>query len=164
MVTQLAEKLNIGLTEDARLSVIRLLSRILADQHLLYIKTRSFHWNLKGPRFEILHEFFEDQYNELEEVIDDTAERIRILGGVAPGTMADFLETGTLKEQPAALTDGSSALAALEADHEACARELREAIVEADQQHGDLGTADFLTELLRRHEKTAWMIRSHLTA
>ena len=78
-----AESPAIGLAPGRRAEVIDLLSAVLADQHVLYQKTRNFHWNLTGHRFHTLHEFFEKQYTELAEAIDQTAERIRMIGGVA---------------------------------------------------------------------------------
>jgi starvation-inducible DNA-binding protein len=164
METQLAEKVEIGLSDKSRTSVIGLLQKVVADQHILYIKTRNFHWNLKGSRFHDLHEFFEEQYQDLEKQIDSTAERIRMLGGESPGSMSEFLDLGSLEEQPGGLTDGTSAISMLEADHDAMARNLRKFIGQADDEHGDAGTADFLTGLLRKHEKTGWMLRSYLTS
>src|SRR6187455_1332701 len=82
-----AEDPAIGLPRENLRRVTAILSRVLADQHVLYQKTRNYHWNLTGRRFLPLHELFEKQYRVLVEAIDETAERIRMLGGVAPGSM-----------------------------------------------------------------------------
>ena len=155
------ESIHIGLDTETRTLVVKHLSAILADQHVLYGKTRNFHWNLTGHRFHTLHEFFEKQYDELALAIDQTAERIRMMGFASPGSMKEFLAQATLKEVPGALVSGEDAIAALRDDHEAAARELRKAVDEVDEA-GDAGTADFLTELLQHHEQTAWMLRSFL--
>jgi starvation-inducible DNA-binding protein len=105
---------------------------------------------------------FEKQYRELVDAIDETAERIRMIGGVAPGSMAEFLKAATLKETKGELIHGEEALESLAADHESCVRTLRKAIGEADEKTDDAGTVDFMTQLIRAHEKTAWMLRSHL--
>ncbi len=157
-----AEDIHIGLTADTRRAVVATLSGILADQHVLYIKTRNFHWNLRGGRFHTLHAFYEEQYNALAAAIDETAERVRMLGLPSSGSMREFLDLATLSEEPGRLVSGETTLALLAADHEACARTLREAIEEMDETLGDAGTADFLTGLLQQHEKTAWMLRSFL--
>ena len=73
---------------------------------MLYIKKRNFHWNLIGGRFHTLHEHFEQLYTELALAIDETAERIRMIGCVAPGSMAEFLKLATLKETKGALVEG----------------------------------------------------------
>ncbi len=154
------EKIHIGLDDKARAGAVKQLSAILANQQVLYTKTRNFHWNLTGHRFHTLHEFFEKQYEALAEAIDKTAERIRMLGYPSPGSMKEFLAQATLKEVPGALINGDAAIAALRDDHEAAARELRKAVdALADT---DAGTADFLTDLLKEHEQTAWMLRSFL--
>jgi len=162
MATETAEKLNIGLQEDQRDSVISKLKQILADQHVLYVKTRNFHWNLVGERFHSLHEFFEKQYGELEARIDQTAERIRMLGGVASGSMQEFLEHTHLKEAPGDLIEGGDSIAVLVNDYEQSIRILRDTISEVEEKQHDVGTADFLTSLLQAHEEAAWMLRSFL--
>lgn len=155
------EAIHIGLDESTRKEVVSLLSALLANQHVLYIKTRNFHWNLTGHRFSTLHLFFEKQYGELEVAIDETAERIRMLGSASPGSMKEFLELASLKETPGALVHGDTAVAALRDDHEAASRECRK-VVDRSDELGDAGTADFVTKLLQGHEQAAWMLRSFL--
>lgn len=152
----------LGLPPAKRTRSIALLAAVLADQHVLYQKTRNYHWNLVGQRFFTLHELFEKQYRALAEAIDETAERIRMLEGIPPSSMAEFLKLASLKEAPSALIHGEQALESLADDHAACVRSLREAISAADEKCDDAGTADFLTELIQAHEKNAWMLRSPL--
>lgn len=152
---------SIGLEAKTRTKIEKTLAAILADQHVLYVKTRNFHWNLIGGRFYALHEHFEAMYDELATAIDETAERIRMIGGVAPGSMKAFLATATLKEEEGALVGGDEAIAALLSDHESVIRSLRGKIPEIGDL-GDLGTEDFLVSLLQKHEMTAWMLRSYL--
>ena len=152
---------SIGLTAKNRQKIESALSTILADQHVLYIKTRHFHWNLIGGRFHSLHVFFEEMYGELALAIDQTAERIRMIGGVAPGSMAEFEKAATLKEVKGALVSGDAAIKALLSDHEAVIRNLRKEIPGIGEMD-DLGTEDFLVGLLQKHEMTAWMLRSYL--
>jgi starvation-inducible DNA-binding protein len=149
---------SIGLTEKSLARSVQALVHILADQHVLYQKLRNFHWNLTGERFHTLHEFYEKQYEALAADIDATAERIRMMGGVAPGSMREMLDRASLHEAESALIDGSQTIVVLVADHEACATSVR-AFIEAVE---DEGTKDFLTGLLRAHEQAAWMLRSFL--
>ncbi len=153
-------QIRIGLDAKQRSKSTDLLKAILANQHVLYLKTRNFHWNLIGPRFHSLHELFEKQYNALQIVIDETAERIRMLGDVSPGSMQEFLDAATLKECSGESIHGLDAIGILRADHETAVRELRGAIEELSDI-GDAGTEDFLTGLLQKHEETAWMLRSY---
>ena len=153
---------NIGLTDDDRQRVVAILNTLLADEFLLYTKTRNFHWNVTGPQFNGRHEFFEAQYEALDETIDAVAERARALGGRALGTLDEFRTTARLGEKPGAAPAAREMLGALLADHEALARSLREDITTVNDRHHDVGTADFLTGLLEHHEKAAWMLRSFL--
>ena len=152
---------DIGIESDDRESVCGMMQSVLADQHVLYIKKRNFHWNLVGERFHTLHTFYEEQYTALEAAIDKTAERIRQLGGVAAGSMQEFLSAASLKEEVGALVDGEDSIRALVTDHESVIKTLR-TYVSKTEEAGDAGTADFLTALMQSHEEMAWMLRSFL--
>ncbi len=154
--------LNIGLKVSDCQSVNQILAAILADQHVLYLKTRNYHWNIVGPQFNDLHKFFESQYDQIAEAIDDVAERIRSLGGKAPGTMTEYLKLARLQEEPSKFPNARTMVANLLADHEACIRQLRGDITACGEKHGDAGTEDFLTGLMASHEKMAWMLRSFI--
>src|SRR5467141_5238125 len=93
-------KPNIGLSDSNRDGVVKLLTPLLADEYVLYTRTRNYHWNVVGPQFNDLHKFFEGQYGELNEVIDDVAERARTLGGAATASLTEFRDASRLKEHP----------------------------------------------------------------
>jgi starvation-inducible DNA-binding protein len=67
---------NIGIAEKSREGVVQILGTLLADEYVLYTKTRKYHWNVTGLRFQQLHEFFKAQYTQLDVIVDDVAERI----------------------------------------------------------------------------------------
>lgn len=156
------QNIHIGLNQAQRDGVVEILNRLLADEYVLYTKTRNFHWNVTGPRFYDLHKFFETQYGALAGTIDEVAERARSLGGIAPGSLGEFLKLTRLKEQEGGRLGDDAMIAALLADHESIIGNLRQEVVTAQDTYGDAGTADFLTGLLEEHEKTAWMLRAHL--
>ena len=151
----------IGITEQDRKAVVKILTRTLSDEYVLYTKTRNYHWNVVGPHFNDLHKFFEEQYDQTAEDIDEIAERIRALGSKTVSTMAEFLQHTRLEEHPGKYPDSKSMVANLVADHETIIQHLREDIRSCNQ-HNDVGTEDFLTGMLEKHEKTAWMLRSVL--
>lgn len=153
---------NIGLNDKHRSAVITLLAPLLADEMVLHTKTRNAHWNITGPHFHHLHGMFEEQYDALADTVDEVAERIRQMGGHAPGSMADFLRLARLKELKGRESGAQEFLKALLDDHEALVRQLRKDVAAADAKHGDAATADFLTGLMAAHEKTAWMLRASL--
>lgn len=150
-----------GLSDKARAALGKLLNDLLADAHVLYVKTRNYHWNVTGPHFNDLHKVFEAQYDALAGEIDEIAERGRALGVKAEATLADFLKRSRLKERPGAHPDAMTMLSALLADHETLVRQLRKDVATAET-HDDAATADFLTGLVEAHEKTAWMLRATL--
>ena len=142
--------------QAARHQVAASLSKLLAETYTLYLKTQGFHWNVTGPRFHDLHKLFEAQYNELAEANDEIAERIRALGVKAPASYSEFKKLAAISEEtgaPAAnemirqlLTDNRSAVRAAQT------------VVEAAEEHDDIGSADLATQRIRAHEKAAWML------
>ncbi|NJK78697.1 MAG: DNA starvation/stationary phase protection protein [Chloroflexaceae bacterium] len=150
----------IGLTNEQTDAVHTILRRVLSDSYVLYTKTRNYHWNVTGPHFHSLHEMFQDQYEALDEVIDDTAERIRAVGPYAIGTLDEFSEFTTLSEHPGVYPDALTMVGNLTADYEAQVRLLRQDVDDCTDKYHDMGTADYLTGLMEKYEKTAWMLRS----
>ncbi len=154
---------DIGLNETNRHSVVKILNTLLADEYVLYTKTRNYHWNVVGAQFNDLHKFFEAQYEELDAVVDDVAERARALGGRAVATLDEFARHARLKEHPGKYPDAVGMLEDLLGDHETVIRQLREDLEVAVEKHKDAGTSDFLTGLMEKHEKMAWMLRAFLS-
>ena len=154
-------KPNIGITEKNLQAVTGILSNVLADAMVLYSKTRKFHWNVKGESFMELHKLFEGQYKQLEEAIDEIAERINKLGAPVIGTFKEFLQHASLKEAPGKYPAKSEMLKELLNDHETVIKALRKNIDDCDEKYKDKGTADFLTGLMQGHETIAWTLRRY---
>ena len=152
---------NIGIPAKELQAVANELQKILADEFILYTKTRNYHWNVEGNNFMELHKFYESQYEALDEIMDEVAERIRMLGHYSEARLKDFIQLSHLDE-PAYTSDRKQQLQNLLSDHEILIQTLRKDINTFSDQYNDLGTADFATGLLRHHEKSAWFIRSHL--
>jgi starvation-inducible DNA-binding protein len=157
-------KTNIGLSEEQCGGVAKILNTLLSDEYLLYTKSRNYHWNVLGPQFNDLHKFFEEQYTELTEIVDDTAERARALGAWALGTLTEFSQQARLSEHPGQYPRAREMIANLLADHEAIIRQLRTDLETCAEKYHDMGTSDFLTGLMEKHEKMAWMLRAFLQA
>ena len=152
----------IGITLENLAKVAGSLNSILADEYVLYTKTRNAHWNVEGPDFHTKHLFFESQYEQLDEIMDSVAERIRSLGHYAPATLKSFLELTHLSEVLHHNNDGLGFITELLNDHESLIIRLRERINLFASDFNDLGTSDFVTGLMETHEKMAWMLRSHI--
>ncbi|MBO9659333.1 MAG: DNA starvation/stationary phase protection protein [Chitinophagaceae bacterium] len=153
---------NIGIKQEFLAEVAHTLSVFLADEFVLYTKTRNAHWNVEGPDFYNKHKFFEEQYEQLDEVMDDVAERIRVLGHYAPATLPEFQALTHLTAKSGSKNDGVGFIKELLTDHESLIIRLRENINRFANELHDAGTSDFITGLMEKHEKMAWMLRAHL--
>ena len=151
---------NIGIAEGDRKGIADALARLLADTYTLYLMTHNFHWNVTGPQFRTLHLMFEEQYTELATAVDEVAERVRTLGYAAPGTYRDFGKLTSLKE-PDGVPPANEMIRQLIEGNEAVIRTCRESLPLA-QSANDESTASLISDRMRVHEKTAWMLRSLL--
>lgn len=149
---------NIGLESDVRLPIIKILNIILSNEAVLTLKTRNAHWNVYGAGFFELHILFDTQYKQLNDISDEIAERVRMVGGIAIGSFAEFLSHTQLEEQPTEVPDFLHLLA----DHETIIRYLHEDIRKCSDEYEDEGTSDLLVSVMRLHEKMAWMLRSYV--
>ena len=134
-------KPQIGITETDLKKSTAFLSSILANEMTLYIKTRKFHWNVSGESFMEIHKLFENQYKQLEESIDEVAERINKLGGKTIGTMSEFSDLTKLKEMPNQYPLQKDMIKELLGDHETVIVDLRNDINELTEDNKDAGTA-----------------------
>ena len=148
---------------DARLRerMIGLLNPQLADTLDLYTQVKQAHWNVKGPHFIALHELYDKLAEELEDPIDDIAERVTALGGVARGTARIAAGESRLPELPLASLDGLKLTALLADRYAALAKSTRAAIESADHA-GDADTADLFTGISRGLDKALWFLEAHL--
>ena len=155
-------KTSIGIKQENLSKVAEILSIFLADEFVLLTKTKKAHWNVEGADFYNKHLFFEKQYNQLDEIVDSVAERIRTLGHYAPGTLKEYLALTHLSEKALETNDSLTYMNELLCDHESILIHLRENINNFASELHDAGTSDYITGLLETHEKMAWMLRSHL--
>ena len=152
----------IGIAEVNTQAVSVELSKLLADEYVLYTKTRNAHWNVEGPDFHSMHLFFESQYEQLDEIMDSVAERIRMLGHYAPGTLKSFLQLTHLAELTERTNDSMGFIRELVEDHNSIIEFIRGNITPFADEYNDQGTSDFVTGLMEDHEKMVWMLRAHL--
>src|SRR5438128_4076317 len=123
--------------ETTRVKVIELLNARLADCIDLQTQIKQAHWNVKGPTFIALHELFDKINEEVEDYVDDIAERAVQLGGVAEGTARTVAKRSSLAEYPANAVDGRSHVEALSTALAAFGRAARNGIEQANER-GDL--------------------------
>ncbi|MCH9691099.1 MAG: DNA starvation/stationary phase protection protein [Gammaproteobacteria bacterium] len=151
-------KIDIGISPKDRKAIAEGLKCLLADSYTLYLQTHNFHWNVTGHMFRTLHLAFEEQYTELATAVDDIAERIRTLDVIAPGTYAAFAKLSSIKEVegvPAA----ENMVEILTQGHEQTIKTCR-TVLKAAQAGDDESTIALVSDRMRVHEKTAWMLRA----
>lgn len=152
--------IDIGIKEEDRLNIAEGLKALLANSYTLYLQTHNFHWNVTGPRFRELHLMFEEQYTELATAVDEIAERIRTLGVLAPGTYAEFARLSSVEEVEGEI-EAETMIQLLKQAHEQVVTSCRQ-VLSVAQRADDESSVALISDRMRIHEKTAWMLRSLL--
>jgi starvation-inducible DNA-binding protein len=152
---------HINLSQDDRQALIELLNHRLADTADLYSQVKQAHWNVKGLDFFQLHELFDTLAAELFPFIDEIAERVTALGGVALGTSRMAGANSSLPEYPLSAHDGPAHLNALVERYGIYTTAIRKAIDESDDLN-DKSTADLFTGVSRVADKQLWFLEAHI--
>jgi len=152
----------IGLPDKVRMAHVDALNQILADTMSLRDLYQKHHWQVAGPTFYQLHLLFEKHYNELNEIVDQLAERIQTLGGISLAMAADVAEMTTVPRPPRGAEPPPVQISRLLEAHEIVIKQTREAAKLADD-NGDDGTNDLLvSSVLRTNELQVWFVAEHL--
>jgi len=150
--------INIGINKTDRKKTAEGLKHLLADTYTLYLQTHNFHWNVTGPQFRALHLMFEEQYTELAIAVDDIAERIRTLDVAAPGTYKEFARLSSIKEVEG-VPEPEEMVEILMKGHEQIVNTSRK-VLKTAQAADDESTSALVSDRMRVHEKTSWMLRA----
>ena len=142
------KKANIGITDKNREIIADQLSKILADEFVLYSKTLNAHWNIEGPDFHAAHLYLETLYNEQEKIVDTVAEKIRAVGHYVPAQLSKYLELTHLSESSPEKNDSQTLYADLLVDHESIIVFLRENIKPFADKLKAEGISDYITGLM----------------
>lgn len=148
------------LPEEARKAIISLLNDRLADTFDLYSQIKQSHWNVQGQNFFQLHELFDQLAAEILPFVDEIAERVTALGGVAAGTSRMAAKASGLRENDLGATDGRQHLDLLIDRYSHYAAAIRKGIDQADDKD-DKDTADLFTQVSRTADKHLWFLEAH---
>ena len=142
--------------------VVKSLRLVVADTYALIGQTHICHWNVRGPAFFSLHVAFEEQYTEMFAAVDELAERIRAIGSLAPGGLANLAKMADIKEIE---EDASSdkMVEHLSSSHEKLLNDLK-AARDVAAEANDSETEDMMIARIQVHQKTRWMLTSFLSA
>lgn len=146
---------------ENRTKLVSLLNQNLADLFDLASQTKFAHWNVKGPNFYQLHLLFDSLAEKVEGHVDEVAERVTALGGVATGTARQAVASSRVPEFPAGVHKGTDVVAALADRFAAVGKAARAAIDKADELE-DKDTADLFTAVSRDLDQSLYFLESHL--
>lgn len=133
---------------------------VLADTFAMYLKSHMFHWNVTGPNFPQLHEFFGDLYEELHGAVDPIAEHLRTLDAYAPGSFKRFTDLATIEDE-VGIPSAMSMVSKLQDDNEKVIASLRKAYKLAEANDTP-GLSNFLQDRIDIHWKHNWQLKSIL--
>ena len=134
---------------------------LLADLNVLYRKVQNYHWNVDGRNFFTIHAKLEEYYNEINEQIDEIAERILSIKARPYATMKKYLEITNIKEAKDEDIIDLDRVKNLKADFETILGELKDIKREADKEE-DFGTSAMMDELIIGYETKLWMLGAFL--
>jgi starvation-inducible DNA-binding protein len=155
-------RMPIGLDEKARAGSVKSLNQILADTITLRDLYKKHHWQVSGHTFYQLHLLFDKHAGEQDELIDEIAERIMMLGGVSVAMGADVGEMTRIPRPPLGREEPPVQIARLLEAHEIILKASREAAEQASDV-GDDGTNDLLiSDVVRTNEMHVWFVAEHV--
>jgi starvation-inducible DNA-binding protein len=152
----------IALSAEARAESVTLLNEILSDTTILYAMYKKHHWLVAGPTFYQLHLLFDKHAEEQLELVDEIAERVQMLGGIAVGDPRQAAELTTIPRPPDGAEPVPVMIDRLLDAHETIIEKVRKGISVTEESE-DWGTNDLLMgDVLRRHELQVWFLSEHV--
>jgi starvation-inducible DNA-binding protein len=147
--------------DNSKGALIDSLNGLLADTFALYMKTKNFHWHVKGPQFRDLHLLFDEQAAQIFALTDLVAERVRKNGGATLTSPAAITAKTQIKAQDDTALDAMSMVRELLADNETYVARLRE-VKDAAEEAGDNATDGIVDDWTDQAEQRAWFLREIL--
>jgi starvation-inducible DNA-binding protein len=149
-------------TTNSTAALVAELNGLLADHFALFIKTKNFHWHVKGPRFHDLHLLFDTHALEVRDQIDVIAERVRKLDADTLTSIGSVAGAARIKDQDNTKLAAEDMIAELLADNQTLIARLKGMKPLADQA-GDNATDGLLDDWTDMAEQRAWFLRSLLS-
>lgn len=137
------------------------LNQHLADLLDLHSQAKHAHWNVRGRLFYSLHKTFDDVASLVDGHVDELAERIATLGGIAQGTVRQAAERSRLSDYDLSEDRELSHAQGLAEQVSVSAARVRNDIEKVGAL-GDPGTTDLLTDISKALDKSLWLLEAHL--
>lgn len=149
-----------GLNENYTKEMRKKLNAYLSSVQITYMNVRGYHWNITGKQFFALHEKFEEIYNSLNEMADEIAERILMLGGEPLHSFSEYIKISTVNEKLNISTADETVRELLSDIGQLVALEREIISLAADNE--DEGTASLMSDYIGEQEKMIWMFNAYL--
>ena len=146
---------------NSKAALIDELNGLLADHFALFIKTKNFHWHVKGPRFRDLHLLFDEQALEVRDQIDVIAERVRKLDAETLTSLGSVARATQVKDQDSAALSAEDMIAELRDDNAALVTRLK-GMKPLAEQAGDNATDGLIDDWTDMAEQRVWFLKSLL--
>ena len=147
--------------DNSKAALIEGINSTLADHFALYLKTKSFHWHLKGPRFRDLHLLFDEQAAQIFGVTDALAERARKLDATTLTSIGSIAKNARIKDDDRTDVDADVMVKALHDDNAKLVDDLK-ALKDAAEEAGDNATSALADEWQDAAEERVWFLRQSL--
>ncbi|OYW43958.1 MAG: DNA starvation/stationary phase protection protein [Sphingomonadales bacterium 12-68-11] len=147
--------------DNSKKALIEGLNGTLADHFALYLKTKNFHWHVRGPRFRDLHLLFDEQATAILAVTDLMAERVRKNDADTLTSIGAIAKATKIKDQDSTTLDPDAMIKQLADDNTTLVADLK-ALKEAAEEAGDNATSAVVDEWTDAAELRVWFLREHL--
>jgi starvation-inducible DNA-binding protein len=155
-------RMPIALSEQACKDSVENLNQLLVDTITLRDLYKKHHWQVSGATFYQLHLLFDKHYGEQNELVDEIAERIQLLGGVSLAMAHDVAERTLIPRPPKGREEPPVQVSRLLHAHEVVLNEAR-AMARRAAEQGDDGTNDLIvSDVIRRNELQVWFVGEHV--
>ncbi|WP_313436566.1 DNA starvation/stationary phase protection protein [Novosphingobium sp.] len=144
--------------DNSKAALIDSLNGLLADTFALYIKTKNFHWHVRGPQFHDLHLLFDTQATEIFGLTDLIAERVRKLGGTTLTSVGSIAAKTSIKDEDNTRLDALAMVKELFEDNSAYVASLK-STKELAGEAGDNATDGIIDDWTDQAEQRAWFLR-----
>jgi starvation-inducible DNA-binding protein len=117
----------VGKSGDAVEEISSNLRRLLADVFVLYVKTKNFHWHIRGRHFRDYHLLLDEQATQIFAMTDMIAERGRKIDETTIRSIAGIARNQRLKDNNKEAVSPQEMISELCEDNQQLTRSLRAA-------------------------------------
>ena len=142
-------------------NLVNNLNCLLSDLNVFYRKLQNYHWNVKGKDFFAMHTKLEEYYNQINEQIDEVAEKMLMEDMQPFGTMKDYLENTCMQEAENKRISENEVYPIIIKDYETLLKKVTEIKKQTDEKECYLISA-FMDELIASYKKNIWMLKQSI--